>query len=106
MCQLILKTGNKCVSNTETLTEDLHIPNSILPHRVEGKFECLPHIDEGIVNGKFAKGETTAKNERRYVLKMQQDQINYKEDGLKQVKYKLKSVDKLTPWAKMINIEL
>ena len=37
---------------------------------------------------------------------MQQDQINYKEDGLKQVKYKLKSVDKLTPWAKMINIEL
>ena len=92
--------------NTETLTEDFKIPNSILPHRVEGKFECLPHIDEGIVDGKFAKGETTAKNERRYVLKMQQDQINYKQDGLKQVKYKLKSVDKLTPWAKMINIEL
>lgn len=92
--------------NTETLTEDFKIPNSILPHRVEGKFECLPHIDEGIIDGKFAKGETTAKNERRYVLKMQQDQINYKQDGLKQVKYKLKSVDKLTPWAKMINIEL
>jgi len=92
--------------NTETLTEDMNIPNSILPHRVEGKFECLPHEDEGIVNGKFAKGETTARNEQRYVLQMQQDKINYKEDGLKQVKYKLKSVDKLTPWAKMINIEL
>ena len=92
--------------NTQTLTDNLSIPNSILPHRVEGRFECLPHEDEGIVNGKFAKGETTAKNERRYVLQMQQNKINYKEDGLKQVKYKLKSVDKLTPWAKMINIEL
>jgi hypothetical protein len=46
---------------------------------------CLPHIDEGFVNGKWAKGETTARNEKRFVTKMQQNEINYKDDGLKQV---------------------
>ena len=92
--------------NTELVEEDIKIPNSILPHRVEGKFRCLPHKDEGIVDGKFAKGETTARNERRYVLEMQQDKINYKDDGIKQVKYELVSEEVLTPWAKMLNIKL
>lgn len=92
--------------NTEELYEDLRIPNSILPHRVDGKFRCLPHDDEGIVNGSFVKGETTAQNEKRYVLNMQQGNIDYKGDGIKQVKYKLVSEERLTPWAKMINIEL
>ena len=87
-------------------TSDIHIPNSILPHRVEGRMRCLPHRDEGLVNGKWAKGETTARNERRYVLKMQQDKLNYKEDGIKQVKYKFIGEEKLTPWAKMLNIKL
>ena len=39
-------------------------------------------------------------------IEMQQGKIQYKEDGIKQVKYKLISEEKLTPWAKMINIEL
>jgi hypothetical protein len=91
---------------TENRIEDILVPNSILPHRVEGKFRCLPHEDEGIINGKFAKGETTARNERRYVLQMQQEQINYKEDGIKQVKYELVGEEQLTPWAKMLNIKL
>jgi hypothetical protein len=86
--------------------ETIDIPNSILPHRIDGKFRCLPHIDEGLVNGTWAKGETTALNEERYVLQMQQKKINYKEDGIKQVKYTLVGEEKLTPWAKMINIEL
>ena len=80
--------------------------NAIIPHRREGKFRCLPHEDEGLVNGKWSKGETTAANERRYVLNMQQGKINYKEDGINQVEYKLVSEQKLTPWAKMLNIEL
>ena len=37
---------------------------------------------------------------------MQQGKINYKEDGIKQLKYKLVGEEILTPWAKMINIEL
>ena len=86
--------------------EEVMIPNSIVPHRVEGRFRCLPHKDEGLVNGKWAKGDTTAANEKRFVLKMQQGKINYKEDGIKQVEYKLIGEEKLTPWAKMINIEL
>ena len=90
----------------ETKTEDIKIPNSILPHRVDGRLRCLPHKDEGIVNGGFAKGETTARNERRYVLEMQQGKINYKLDGIKQVKYELVSEEKLTPFATMINIKL
>ena len=92
--------------NVEIRKEDFKVPNSIIPHRVEGRMRCLPHKDEGIVNGVFQKGETTAKNERRYVLQMQQDKINYKEDGIKQVQYELVSEEKLTPWAKMLNIKL
>lgn len=93
-------------TNVEFIEEEFKIPNSIIPHRVEGKMRCLPHKDEGLVNGRWAKGETTAANERRYVLQMQQDKINYKEDGIKQVKYKFLGEEKLTPWAKMLNIEL
>ena len=82
------------------------IPNSILPHRVEGKFRCLDHEDEGIVNNKFVKGETTARNEKRYVLEMQQGKIDYKQDGFAQVKYELVAEHKLTPFATMIDIKL
>ena len=92
--------------NLEVITEDLKVPNSIIPHRRKGMYDCLPHVDEGLVNGKWAKGETTAKNERRYVLEMQKGSWKYKEDGIKQVKYKLISEETLTPNAKMINIEL
>ena len=67
---------------------------------------CLPHEDEGLVGGAFKKGETTAANERRYVLEMQQGKIDYKKDGIKQVQYELVGEEKLTPWAKMLNIKL
>lgn len=92
--------------NTELIEEQINIPNSIIPYRVEGKMRCLPHPDEGIVNGKFVKGETTAANERRYVLQMQENKIDYKKDGIKQVKYTLVGEKNLTPWAKMIDIKL
>ena len=82
------------------------VPNSILPFREEGRMRCLPHEDEGIVAGKFVKGETTAKNEERYVLQMQQNKINYKKDGISTLKYELVGEEILTPWAKMINIKL
>ena len=99
-------SSNFEATNVETINEPIAIPNSIVPHRVPGKLRCLPHKDEGLVNGKWAKGETTAANERRYVLQMQQDKINYKEDGIKQVKYEFLGEEKFTPWAKMINIKL
>ena len=92
--------------NTNMVNELITIPNSILPFRKEGRFRCLPHEDEGLVDGKWKKGDTTAKNEERYVLQMQQGKINYKEDGIKQLKYKVTKETKLTPWAKMIDIEL
>ena len=92
--------------NIEYGEEDIRVPNSIIPHRKEGRMRCLHHKDEGLVDGKWAKGETTAANERRYVLQMQQDKINYKQDGIAQVEYELVSEEKLTPWAKMLNIKL
>ena len=102
-----LSESNKIVSeNVEIVKEDMLLYNAIIPHRREGRFRCLPHKDEGLVNGKWSKGETTAANERRYVLNMQQGKINYKEDGINQVKYSLVSEEKLTPWAKMLNIQL
>ena len=97
---------NLMVNNVEEVDEKINIPNSILPYRVEGRMRCLPHKDEGIVNGRFVKGETTAANERRYVLKMQQGKIDYKEDGIKQLKYEYIKEKKLTPWAKIVDIKL
>lgn len=92
--------------NIEYREEDITVYDSIIPYRTPGRFTCLYHRDEGIVSGKFVKGETTARNERRYMLSMQQGKINYKEDGIKQVKYKLLGVDELAPWASMVNVEL
>jgi hypothetical protein len=61
--------------------EDIDIIENVIPFRREGRFYCLPHVDEGFVNGTWAKGETTARNEKRFVTEMQQGKINYKKDG-------------------------
>ena len=90
----------------EEVIEEITVPNSIIPHRRIGRFECLPHKDEGLVDGKWVKGKTTARNERRYVLEMQKGSWKYKEDGIKQISYKLISTKEFTPWAKMLNVEL
>jgi hypothetical protein len=86
------------------------IPHTILPHRKDGKFRCLPHQTEGLINeggiDKWAKGETTAKNERRYILEMQQDKIDYKSDGINSVSYELVSVDTIDGKHQMINVKL
>lgn len=76
-------------NNIEYSQEEIEINNNILPHRREGSFYCLPHVDEGLVDGKWAKGETTARNEKRFVTQMQQGKINYKEDGINNTKEKL-----------------
>lgn len=94
------------LNNCEITKQNIQIPNSIIPHRRPGRMRCLPHEDEGIVDGKFVKGATTAKNERRYILEMQDGKADYKKDGIKQVQYELVGEEKLTPWAKMINIKL
>jgi len=92
--------------NIKVIKEDMIVYNTIIPHRRDGKFRCLPHKDEGLVNGKWAKGDTTANNERRYVLQMQQGKVNYKQDGINSVKYEFLGEEKLTPWAKLLNIKL
>jgi hypothetical protein len=75
--------------NVEYGTEDINVIGNILPYRREGSFYCLSHTDEGFVNGTWAKGETTAKNERRFVTQMQQKKIDYKNDGYLQIMDKL-----------------
>jgi hypothetical protein len=96
--------------NVEVKTEHIEIPHTILPHRRDGKFRCLPHQTEGLINvggiDKWAKGETTAKNERRYILEMQQDKIDYKSDGINSVSYELVSVDTIDGKHQMINVKL
>jgi hypothetical protein len=73
-------------NNNVTLTnEDIEIIENIVPYRRDSKFECLPHIDEGFINGNWAKGETTARNEKRFVTEMQQGKIDYKIDGLNKI---------------------
>ena len=71
--------------NIKLVYEDIKVTDNDLPYRKESKFECMSHIDEGYVDGKWAKGETTAKNEERFVMKMQQGDIDYKLDGINQI---------------------
>jgi len=103
--------GNDGVSyNCEYKKEKVEIPFTKVPHRVNGRMFCLPHEDEGLVNingiDKWAKGETTARNERRFVKEMQQGNWDYKSDGINQVKYELVSIEEISPKAKYINIKL
>jgi len=97
-------------TNIELKKENIEIPHTILPHRINGKFKCLPHPTEGLINEggieKWAKGETTAKNERRYILEMQQDKIDYKSDGINSVSYELVSIDTIDEKHQMINVKL
>ena len=99
--------------NVDIELDNIEIPSTILPYRRDGKFECLPHQTEGIIEvggiQKWAKGETTAANERRYVLNMQQGSINYKADGLSNVKERYEFISKEQigdiPNAFMVNVK-
>jgi hypothetical protein len=91
-------------------TEDISIPFVSLPYRRDGRFKCLPHETEGLITvggiDKWAKGETTARNERRYILEMQQGKIDYKRDGISNLdtKYTLVGIHTIFNNHKMINV--
>ena len=101
------------MENIELTKEKIEIPHTILPYRRDGKFLCLPHQTEGIIEvggiQKWAKGETTAANERRYVLNMQQGSINHKTDGLSNAKERYQFISKEQimdiPNAFMVNVK-
>ena len=98
--------SNEFVYNCEQLEEEIKIPYTITPHRTPGRMECLPHDDEGLVDGKWAKGQTTAKNEFRYIMGMQQGKINHKKDGMNTLKYTLVSKEEIAKNCFMINVIL
>ena len=81
------------------------IPHTVVPHRRFSRFKCLPHEDEGIVNGKFAK-DTTQTNEKIYRLKMQENKIDIDNDkyGLKNMKYEIDSIEDIYENHKIINV--
>jgi hypothetical protein len=86
--------------------ENYDIIENVVPFRRDGNFYCLPHLDEGFVNGKWFKGETTARNEKRFVTEMQQKKIDYKKDGINNMRYELVSIVDYTENCKMINVTL
>ena len=92
--------------DVEIVNEDIEIIENVVPFRRDGRFYCLPHIDEGFINGKWAKGETTARNEKRFVTEMQQRKIDYKKDGLNNLKFKLVKTVMFTDNCKMYNVTL
>ena len=101
--------NGECEYHTTITKENFEIINNIIPHRRESKFDCMFHVDEGYVNGKWAKGETTAKNEKRYVMQMQQGLIDYKTEGFNQVLNVLEidNIDEsLYPNTKFINCKM
>ena len=95
--------------NINLIDTNIEIPNTILPYRRDGKFLCLPHQTEGLVSiggsDKWAKGETTAKNEKRYILEMQQGSIDYKTDGINNMKYEYIGTDIIFGRHKLINVK-
>ena len=101
-----LNNSELIYNNTELSYENFEVINNKIPYRREGRFLSLPHIDEGYVNGKWAKGETTAKNERRFFLEMKKEKLNYKDDGIAQIKYDLVSKEQIADNAWMINVKL
>ena len=86
--------------------ENIEVIENIIPYRRESTFDCLPHFDEGFKNGRWMKGETTARNEKRFVTEMQQNKINYKEDGMSNLKYELVNIEMYTDNCKLINVKL
>jgi len=92
--------------DVEIVNEDIEIIENVVPFRRDGRFYCLPHIDEGFINGRWAKGETTARNEKRFVTEMQQRKIDYKKDGLNNLKFKLVKTVMFTDNCKMYNVTL
>ena len=79
-------------NDVEIIEENIEVIENIIPYRREGSFDCLSHFDEGFKNGKWVKGETTARNEKRFVSEMQQNKVKYKEDGISNLKYEFKSL--------------
>jgi hypothetical protein len=61
------------------------------------------------MNGTWAKGETTARNEKRFVTEMQQRKIDYKVDGLNNI-LNVMDIDNidvsLYPNTKFINVKM
>lgn len=92
--------------DVEFVKEDIKVVRNTLPIRRDGSFTCLPHQDEGFVNGTWAKGETTARNEKRFVTEMQQRKIDYKNDGMNTLKYNLVSTEMFMDNCLMINVTL
>ena len=93
-------------NNVTTDKENIKVMKDVLPFRRQGRYDCLPHIDEGFVNGKWAKGETTARNERRFVTEMQQGKIDYKSDGMNTLNYTLINTLMFEENCLMINVKL
>jgi hypothetical protein len=89
--------------NLEIVEKAINVTDMPIPHRREGSFECLPHLDEGLINNKWVKGETTARNEKRFVTQMQRKSINYKKDGFNNMKYELVSVKEVLDNTMLIN---
>ena len=94
------------LNNIGVSEENIGVIENILPFRREGKFDCLPHIDEGFKNGTWVKGATTARNEKRFVTEMQQQKIDYKNDGLSTLKYVLVNTEMFMDNCLMINVKL
>ena len=78
-----------------TKSDISEIVNTLTPDRRYGTMECLPHEDEGIVDGSFQGDiKATARNELIYRKHMQKGEIDVDKDeyGLHQMKYEIESV--------------
>lgn len=86
--------------------EKIDVIQSILPFRRNGKYTCMPHKDEGFLNGEWIKKNTTSKNEKKLAKKLKSKKFPYKKDGINSVKYKIKSIENIDNFTEIINVSL
>lgn len=101
-----VERSNLKLNNIEIVKASFDVNDIPIPYRREGKFDCLPHIDEGLVNDRWVKGETTARNERRFVTQMQKGSLNYKEEGFNSMQYEVISVKEVFQNTLLINCKV
>ncbi len=89
-------------------SQKLKVVMEQLPERRPGRYLCLPHKNEGIVDNKFTKGAISQKNELMLVEKIRNAKSNLEEfsqSGLSTLDYKLIKTEEIYKNHTMIHVE-
>lgn len=94
------------IFDTDIISTDItEIATIPLPYRRKGRYLCLEHENEGMVDGKYTKEETSAKNEKILIEKVFSGEIDISKNGLNNLEYKIINTMPIYDKHLMINVE-